>query len=113
MVNTLIALLVAWLVFEFLEHVLIPLFGLIKNRGKHPQYGVPGMIGKSVQIRKWKKTEGQVLINGEFWKAECETPLSVGSNAIIDDINGLTLKLKPYEPTHKTKAEAITSKPQN
>lgn len=54
------------LIFEFLEHVLIPLFWLIKNRGKHPKFGVPGMIGKSVRVRKWKKTEGLVLINGEF-----------------------------------------------
>ena len=111
--NTLIALLVAWLVFEFLEHVLIPLFGLIKNRGKHPQFGVPGMIGKIVDVRQWDKTKGQVLINGEFWKGECETPLAVGSKAIIDDINGLTLKLKPYKPNHKTKAEPINSEPQN
>lgn len=108
MINTLIALLAVLLIFETVEHVLIPLFGLIKNRGKHPQYGVPGMIGKSVRIRKWKKTAGQVSINGEFWKAECETPFSVGSKALIDDIDGLTLKLKTYEPTHKTKAESIT-----
>ena len=71
------------------------------------------MIGKIVEVRQWDKTEGQVLINGEFWKAECETPLVVGSKAMIDDIKGLTLKLKPYEPTYKTKAESITSEPEN
>ena len=71
------------------------------------------MIGKIVDVRQWDKTEGQVLTNGEFWKAECETPLAVGSKAMIDDIKKLILKLKPYEPTHKTKTESITSEPQN
>ncbi len=55
------------------------------------------MIGKVVEIKRWNKTEGQVLVNGELWNAVCETPLSVQSKAVIVDIEGLTLKLKPYE----------------
>jgi membrane-bound ClpP family serine protease len=95
--NTLIALLIAFLVFEFVEHVVFPLIWLIKNRKKRSQYGVTGMIGKTVEIRRWNQTEGQVLINGELWRAECEIPLPVGSKAMIENIEGLTLRLKPYE----------------
>ena len=56
-----------------------------------------GMIGKVVEIRRWNKTEGQVLINGELWSAVCEVPLQVGGKAVVQGIEGLTLKLKPYE----------------
>jgi membrane protein implicated in regulation of membrane protease activity len=56
-----------------------------------------GMIGKVVEIRRWNKTEGQVLINGELWSAVCEVPLPVVGKALVQGIEGLTLKLKPYE----------------
>ena len=56
-----------------------------------------GMIGKVVEIKRWNKTEGQVLVNGELWNAVCEISLPEGSKAVILDIDGLTLKLKPYE----------------
>jgi membrane-bound ClpP family serine protease len=56
-----------------------------------------GMIGKVVEIKRWNKSEGQVLVNGELWNAVCEISLQEGSKAVILDIEGLTLKLKPHE----------------
>ncbi len=56
-----------------------------------------GMIGKVVEIKRWNKTKGQVLVNGELWRAVCDVPLTQGSKGVILDIDGLTLKLKPYE----------------
>ena len=56
-----------------------------------------GMIGKVVEIKRWDKTEGQVLVNGELWKAFCDVPLPVDGKALIHDVEGLTLKLTPYE----------------
>ena len=55
------------------------------------------MIGKVVEIKRWNKSEGQILVNGVLWNAVCEMPLQEGSKAVILDIEGLTLKLKPYE----------------
>jgi membrane-bound ClpP family serine protease len=95
--SVIIILIIAFLVFEFVEHVVLPLIWFIKDRNKRSNYGVTGMIGKTVEIKRWDKTEGQVLINGELWKAVCEVPLSVGGKAIIQDVEGLTLRLKPYE----------------
>ena len=96
-----ITIVIVFLVFEFVEHVIFPLVWLIKNRKKRSQYGVAGMIGKRVEIRRWDKNKGQVFINGELWRAECDVPLPVGSNATIEDIKGVTLKLKPYESAKK------------
>lgn len=92
-----IAIIICFIVFELIEHVVFPLIWFIKDRNKKSNYGVTGMIGKVVEIKQWDKTEGRVLVNGELWRAVCEVPLSQGSKAMILDIEGLTLKLKPYE----------------
>jgi membrane-bound ClpP family serine protease len=92
-----ITVIICLVVFELIEHVVIPLFWLIFKGRKKSNYGVTGMIGKVVEIKLWNKTEGQVLVNGELWKAVCDVPLTQGSKAVILDIEGLTLKLKPYE----------------
>ena len=69
MKSIIITFAIAFLVFEFVEHVVFPLIWFIKNRNKKSNYGVTGMIGKVVEIKRWDETEGQVLINGELWKA--------------------------------------------
>ena len=95
MKSVIIAIVVAFIVFEFIEHVVLPFIWFIKDRNKKSKYGVTGMIGKIVEVRRWNKTEGQVLVNGELWRAVCDVPLTVGDRAEIIDITGLTLKLKP------------------
>jgi membrane-bound ClpP family serine protease len=92
-----ITVIICLVVFELIEHVVVPLFWFIFKGRKKSNYGVTGMIGKVVEIKLWNKTEGQVLVNGELWKAVCDVPLTQGSKAVILDIEGLTLKLKPYE----------------
>jgi membrane protein implicated in regulation of membrane protease activity len=92
-----ITIIICFIVFELIEHVFIPLFWFILRGKKKSNYGVMGMIGKVVEIKRWNKTEGQVLVNGELWRAVCDVPLPEGSKAVILDIEGLTLKLKPYE----------------
>jgi membrane protein implicated in regulation of membrane protease activity len=92
-----ITIIICFIVFELIEHVFIPLFWFILKGREKSNYGLMGMIGKAVEIKRWDKTEGQVLINGELWKAVCEIQLPVGGKAVILDIEGLTLKLKPYD----------------
>ena len=97
MLETIIIIIICFIVFELIEHVFIPLIWFIKDRNKRSNYGVTGMIGNVVEIKRWDKTEGQVLVNGELWRAVCDVPLPQGSQAVILDMEGLTLKLKPYE----------------
>ena len=92
-----ITIIICFIVFELIEHVFIPLFWFILKGREKSNYGVTGMIGKTVEIKRWDKTEGQVLIKGELWKAVCEVPLPAGGKAVIQDVEGLTLKLIPYE----------------
>jgi len=97
MKSLIIALVVAFIVFEFIEHMAVPLIWFIRDRNKKSEYGVTGMIGKVVEIKKWDQNQGQVLVDGELWRAFCNVPLTAGDKAVIMDITGLMLKLTPYE----------------
>ena len=98
MLETIIILIIiCFIIFELIEHVLIPLFWFVLKGRKKSYHGVMGMIGKVVEVRRWNNTEGQVLVNGELWRAVCDVPLTQGSKAVILDIEGLTLKLKPHK----------------
>ena len=61
-----------------------------------------GFIGHHFKVSIVSQESGQVFINGELWRAECEVPLAVGGKAVIESIEGLTLKLKPYEQADKS-----------
>ncbi len=95
--NMIITVIIIFLALELIEHIIFPIVWSIFKGRKRSAYGVMGMIGKVVEIRRWNKTEGQVLINGELWSAVCEVPLKVGGKAVVQGIEGLILKLTPYE----------------
>ena len=92
-----ITIVIIFIAFELIEHLIFPLFWFIFKGRKRSTYGVMGMIGKVVEIKRWDKTEGQVLVNGELWMAVCDVPLTVGNKAEIQGIEGLILNLKPHE----------------
>ena len=95
--NMIITVIIIFIAVELVEHIIFPIVWSIFKGRKRSTHGVMGMIGKVVEIRRWNKAKGQVLINGELWSAECEVPLTVGGKAVILDIEGLTLKLKPLK----------------
>lgn len=95
--NMIVTLIIIFIAVELIEHIIFPIIWTIFKGRKRSTYGVMGMIGKIVEIRRWNKTEGQVLINGELWSAVCAVPLPVGGKAVVRGIEGLTLKLKPFE----------------
>jgi membrane-bound serine protease (ClpP class) len=96
MKNVIITLVVGFVLFEFVEHVVFPLFWSIKNRKKRSVSGVTGMLGRVGKVKQWEKTEGQVFVNGELWRAVSEVPLLRGDKAVIQNVEGLTLRVKPF-----------------
>jgi len=95
--NIIITVIIIFIAVELIEHIIFPIVWSIFKGRKRSTYGVMSMIGKVVEIRRWNKTEGQVFINGELWSAVCEMHLQVSGKAVVQSIEGLTLKLKPYE----------------
>jgi membrane-bound serine protease (ClpP class) len=96
MKNVILILVIGFIVFELIEHVLFPLFWSIKNRRKRSACGSTGMLGKVAEVRQWQTSEGQVVVKGELWKAISDVPLSTGDRVIIQNVEGLTLKVKPF-----------------
>jgi len=81
--TVIITAIICFIVFELIEHVIFPLLWLILKGRKRSNCGVMDMIGKFVEIKQWNKTEGQVQINSEPWRAVCEVLLPIGGKAVI------------------------------
>jgi membrane-bound ClpP family serine protease len=99
MKSVIITFIIAFLVFEFIEHVIFPLIWYIKDRNKTSGFNVDGMIGKEVEIKQWDSTEGRVLFNGELWRAVGDVPLQKGEKGVIVDVAGLTVRVEPKVPS--------------
>ena len=87
---------IAYVSFEIIEHVFIPLFWKILKKRKRSVSGAAGMIGEIGEVKEWNKTEGKVFVHGELWNATSEVPLSPGDKAIIQAVDRLILKVKPF-----------------
>jgi len=92
-------ILLAYLLFELIEHVVIPLFWLILKKKRKPVTGDSGLIGEIAEVKEWNNSEGKVFVHGELWWATSEEPLSPGDKAKVQTVKGLTLKVKPHKKT--------------
>jgi membrane-bound serine protease (ClpP class) len=98
MVKELVIVLVGgFIAVEVIEHMVFPVFWFFKNRKKRSVCGVTGMLGKVAEVKHWEKTEGRVFINGELWKAFSDIHLFRGDKVVIQGVDGLTLRVKPFE----------------
>jgi len=98
MLKIFLILIIGYLAFEIIEHAIFPLIWLITKRRKKSLTGAPGMEGLVGEVKEWKGTEGKVFVHGELWNATSEAPLSPGDKAVIQEVDGLTLKVKPFNP---------------
>lgn len=90
-------IILAVLLFEIIEHVVIPLFVLILKKKRRPVTGKSGLIGEIGEVKEWSGTEGKIFVHGELWWATSEEPLSPGDKAEIQSVNGLILKVKRHK----------------
>jgi len=87
----------AYLLFEFIEHIVIPLLWLILKKKRKPLTGPSGLIGEVGEVKEWRNTEGRIFVHGELWRATSEEPLSSGDKAVVENVQGLTLTVKPHK----------------
>jgi membrane-bound ClpP family serine protease len=100
--NILIILIIAFLAFEFVEHLAFPLIWSLIQRKKKSSYG-PGRILTEVgEVKEWREKEGHVFVGGELWRAVCEVPLKTGEKVAIQKIEGLTLTVKRLNPKERS-----------
>ena len=98
MIKTIIlTLIIGVVLFELIEHVVFPLFWSIMGRKRKSACGVTGMLGKVGEVKQWKKNEGKVFVNGELWQAVSEIPLAPGDRVVIQNVEGLILKVNYWK----------------
>ena len=95
--TTILTLVIGFILFELIEHVVFPLFWFIKDRKKKSVCGESGMLGKVGEVKQWQKNEGKVFVNGELWQAVSEVHLLPGDSVIIQNVEGLTLEVNPWK----------------
>jgi len=97
MKTALIILAIGFLLFELIEHVIFPLIWSFKGRKRKSVCGLTGMLGKIGKVKYWQESGGQVFVNGELWRAVSDSPLSTGDRVVIQDVDGLTVRVIPFK----------------
>jgi len=97
MKSGLITLLICLVIYEIFEHLILPLFWMIRYRKRKSACGPSGMIGEKCMVKQWDSTNGKVWVGGELWNASSQSPLIPGDEAVILAIEGLTLMVSSSE----------------
>lgn len=108
MKEILITLLVCVVIYEIVEHILLPLFWTVRYRGRKSAYGPSGMIGKRCVVKQWTGNRGIVWVGGELWNATGNSSLMPGDEGLIQGIDNLTLQVVPLGETIDTPIENLT-----
>jgi membrane-bound ClpP family serine protease len=100
--NVIIILIITFLAYEFVEHLVFPLIWSLVQWKKKSFCG-PGRILRGVgEVREWREKEGHIFVDGEIWKAVCEIPLKTGDKVAIQKIEGLTLTVNLLNPKERS-----------
>jgi membrane-bound ClpP family serine protease len=94
--------------FEIIEHVVIPVVWLLKNKGKRSRSvcGVSSMIGNVCEVKEWHVLEGRVCLYGEFWKAKSDCAFLCGDKAVIESVDGLVLRVRRVPTESRSRKES-------
>lgn len=57
--------------------------------------GVQGLIGEIGVAQTALSPQGKVFVHGELWNAVASAPVSVGSQVVVQEVNGLQLTVTP------------------
>lgn len=93
MQSVLITLLICIVIYEVFEHLILPLFWMIRYRKRKFSCGSSGMIGKKCLVKKWDGNSGKVQVGSELWNAIGQLPLIPGDEVVVQGLEGLTLRV--------------------
>jgi len=94
MLKILLILVIAYVLFELVEHAVIPLIWLITKKNRLSSTGESGMIGLIAEVKEWEGTKGKVFVHGELWQAESDASFSPGEEAVVQSVKRLKLIVK-------------------
>jgi len=97
MLKVIVILVMAYVLYEFVEHAILPLIWLITKRRKRSPTGESGMIGLEAEVKEWEGNKGKVFVHGELWRAESDVTSAVGDTVQVKAVKGLTLIVEPVQ----------------
>jgi membrane-bound serine protease (ClpP class) len=97
MLKVLLILIIAYVLFEFAEHVVIPLYWVISKKQRRSPTGESGMVGLIAEVKEWEGTKGRVFVHGELWKAESDVTFNPGDEVVVQSVRRLVLTVKRQE----------------
>ena len=66
METLIIILIIVFITYEFMEHVVFPLFWSRVNRKKNTFCGPERLVGEIGEVKEWRQREGYVFVDGEL-----------------------------------------------
>jgi membrane-bound serine protease (ClpP class) len=97
MLKILLILIIAYVLFELTEHVIVPLYWVIAKKKKLSPTGESGMVGLIAEVKEWEGTKGRVFVHGELWKAESDISFNPGDEVAVQSVKRLVLTVKRLE----------------
>ena len=97
MLKILLILVAAYILFELVEHVVLPLYWVIARKQKKSPTGESGMVGLIAEVKEWEGTKGRVFVHGELWKAESDLSFNPGDEVVVQSVKRLVLRVKRPE----------------
>jgi membrane-bound serine protease (ClpP class) len=82
-----------FLLYEVLEHIILPLLGLSFRHKQAFRSSREGIVGQSAEVVEWKGKSGMVRLNGEYWQASAEESFTAGNTVKVVHVQGLKLKV--------------------
>jgi membrane-bound serine protease (ClpP class) len=92
-----IGVILAYVLFELFEHVIIPLAWLILKGKRKQRTGAQALIGEIGEVREWNGNEGRIFVHGSIWAATSDSSLSPGDKTKVSGVEGLVLKIEMFE----------------
>lgn len=71
----------------------------VRALARRPQLGASGLVGQTAVARGALAPAGQVLVQGELWRAVADGPVDDGAAVRVVGVDGLTLKVVRSERT--------------
>ena len=69
----------------------------VRTQRQQPKTGREGMIGAVGEVRTALSPRGTILVHGEIWRAEATEDIESGSQVVVDEVDGFTLKVRRTE----------------
>ena len=87
----LLALGAGWLIFEVVEHLLMPLYWAVRGKKSRLHHGPTAIEGRLAKVVHWEGGKGKVKIDGELWQAKSREAILKDETVTVKKMDGLTL----------------------